>query len=49
MKSREAKLPAPSKRRLPEAGKRIVTLYNAWGKQDKAEEWAKKLDSPNKQ
>ena len=32
MKAREAKIPAPSRRRLPEAGKRIVTLYNAWGK-----------------
>ena len=48
MKAREAKIPARSKRRLPEAGKRIVTLYNAWGKQDKAEEWMKKLDGPKK-
>ena len=44
MKAREAKIPAPSKRRLPEAGKRIVTLYTAWGKKDTAEEWTKKLD-----
>ena len=48
MKVREAKIPALSKRRLPEAGKRIVTLYNAWGKQAMAEEWMKKLDSPKK-
>jgi eukaryotic-like serine/threonine-protein kinase len=48
MKAREARIPAPSRRRLPEAGKRIVTLYNAWGKQNMAEEWTKKLDSPKK-
>ena len=46
MKAREAKIPAPSRRRLPEAGKRIVTLYSAWGKQGMAQEWMKKLDSP---
>ena len=49
MKAREARIPALNKRRLQEAGKRIVTLYNAWGKVDKAEEWTKKLDSPKKQ
>jgi len=38
MEAREGKIPAPSKKRLPEAGKRIVTLYIAWGRQDKAEE-----------
>ena len=48
MKAREAKIPARSRRRLLEAGKRIVTLYNAWGKPDKAEEWRKKLESPKK-
>ncbi len=48
MRTREAKIPAPSRKRLPEAGKRIVTLYNAWGKHDKAEEWTKKLDGPQK-
>ena len=48
MKAREARIPAPSRRRLPAAGKRIVTLYNAWGKQNMAEEWTKKLDTPKK-
>ncbi len=46
MKSREAKIPAQSRGRLAEAGKRIVTLYNDWGKQDKAKEWMKKLEAP---
>jgi tRNA A-37 threonylcarbamoyl transferase component Bud32 len=49
MKTREPSIPPPSRRRLSEAGKRIVTLYNAWGKADKAEEWTKKLDIPKKQ
>jgi tetratricopeptide (TPR) repeat protein len=48
MKAREAKIPALNKRNLHEAGTRIVTLYNAWGKADKVEEWTKKLDSPPK-
>ncbi len=46
MKAREVKVPPPSRRRLAEAGKRIVTLYTAWGKQDKAAEWMKKLEGP---
>ncbi len=49
MKAREARIQLASKARLPEAGRRIVTLYNAWGKADKAEEWRKKLDSLKKQ
>ena len=46
MKIREARIPAQSRSRLVEAGKRIVTLYNAWGKPDKAAEWMKKLGVP---
>jgi hypothetical protein len=48
MKAREARIPAPSRKRLSEAGKRLVTLYNAWGRKDKAEEWSKKLEIPRK-
>ncbi len=43
MKAREAKIPATSKARLSKAGARIVQLYEAWGKKEKAEEWRKRL------
>jgi serine/threonine protein kinase/tetratricopeptide (TPR) repeat protein len=46
MKARETTVPARSKRRLAEAGQRIVTLYIAWCKPDKAEDWRKKLELP---
>ena len=43
MKARESKIPAPNKPRLAEAGERVVTLYEAWGKPAKAAEWRAKL------
>jgi len=43
MKARETKIPAPSKRRLAAAAERVVQLYEAWGKKDKAAEWRAKL------
>jgi hypothetical protein len=43
LKVREAKIPAPDKRRLTEAAERVVELYDAWGKKKVAEEWRKKL------
>jgi len=43
MKAREARIPAPQKKRLGEAGTRIVALYDAWGKKEKADEWRKRL------
>jgi serine/threonine protein kinase/tetratricopeptide (TPR) repeat protein len=43
MEARQAKIPAPSQRRLAEAGERVVKLYEAWGKKDKAAEWRRKL------
>jgi tetratricopeptide (TPR) repeat protein len=43
MKAREARIPPSSKVRLNVAGARIVQLYEAWGKKDKAEEWRKRL------
>jgi tetratricopeptide (TPR) repeat protein len=43
MKAREAKIPAPGKPRLPEAGDRLVKLYDAWRKPEKAAEWRKRL------
>ena len=36
---RASKIPAGSKRLLKEAGERLVQLYEAWGKPDKAAEW----------
>ncbi len=46
MKAREAKIPAQDKARLPEAGARIVKLYEAWGQPEKAAEWRRKLATP---
>jgi len=43
IKLREAKIPAPFKRYLTEAGKRIVRLYDDWGKPENAAEWRAKL------
>jgi hypothetical protein len=48
MKAREAKIPVPSKPRLIEAADRVVQLYEAWGKNDKAAEWRGKLGLPAK-
>jgi len=46
MKVRETKIPPASKARLTKAGERIVQLYEAWGKKEKAEEWRKRLAQP---
>ena len=43
LRAREAKIPAPSKVRLPEAGERVVQLYLTWGKKERAAEWRAKL------
>ena len=45
MKRREAKILPESKFRLTEALERLVQLYNAWGKKDKADEWRKNLNA----
>ena len=47
MKAREARIPAPGKPRLTEAAERVVQLYEAWGKKDKAAEWRAKLARPS--
>ena len=39
LKARAARIPAPSKVLLTEAGERVVQLYTAWGKPEKAAEW----------
>ncbi len=52
LKEREERIPFLWRKRRPaEAGARIVDLYNAWGKQDEAERWRKRVggakpDSP---
>ena len=42
LKARETKIPAQHKLRLTEAIERVIALYKAWGKKDKADEWRKK-------
>jgi eukaryotic-like serine/threonine-protein kinase len=41
MKAREPKIPAPYRKVVPEALERIVRLYEASGKKDKAQDWRK--------
>jgi tetratricopeptide (TPR) repeat protein len=43
MKAREARIPAPSRPRLADAAVRVVRLYDAWGKPEKATEWKSRL------
>jgi serine/threonine protein kinase/tetratricopeptide (TPR) repeat protein len=47
MKTREAKIPVPSKPRLTEAAGRIVRLYEAWDKPEQATAWKVKLGMPD--
>ena len=53
MKAREAGIPPEGKPRLTEAAERLIKLYDAWGKKDKAAEWRARLarpaDEPKKQ
>jgi hypothetical protein len=43
MKEREAKIPAPFKHYLTEAGERVVRLYEDWGKPEEAAKWRAEL------
>jgi eukaryotic-like serine/threonine-protein kinase len=45
MKERERSIPAYSKKLLSKAIERIVNLYDAWDKKDKAELWRKRLQA----
>jgi eukaryotic-like serine/threonine-protein kinase len=45
MKQREAKIPEPAKVRLAEAAERLVRLYEATNRPDKARTWREKLPS----
>ncbi len=48
IKQREGKLRHQDKIRLTEALERLVKLYDAWDKKDKADEWRKKLADTKK-
>jgi eukaryotic-like serine/threonine-protein kinase len=43
MKAGETEVTSAFQKRLAGAGARIVALYDAWGKKDKADEWRKRL------
>jgi hypothetical protein len=45
LKARATKIPAPSRKALPEALERIIRLYDAWGKSAQAKEWRKRRGS----
>jgi hypothetical protein len=49
MKAREARIPPPGKPLLTDAAERVIKLYEAWGKKDKAAEWRAKLAKPSEQ
>jgi eukaryotic-like serine/threonine-protein kinase len=44
LKQHEAEIPAKSRSVLTDAMRRLVQLYDGWGKKDKADEWRKKLE-----
>ena len=46
LKAREARIPPQGKPRLKEAAERVVKLYEAWEKKDKAADWRAKLAGP---
>jgi hypothetical protein len=46
LKARDNAIPEIAKPRLTEAAKRVVNLYEAWGKKDRATELRTKLASP---
>jgi non-specific serine/threonine protein kinase/serine/threonine-protein kinase len=48
MKSRSAAIPVAARYLLPEAGARIIALYEAWGRKDQADDWRAKLESDAK-
>jgi hypothetical protein len=53
MKRHAAKIPAPRKHYLTEAGERVVRLYDDWGKPKEAAKWrarlARELPAENKE
>jgi hypothetical protein len=47
MRARAAKIRAVDRPRLLDAAERVVRLYEAWGKPDKAAEWKAKVGLPD--
>ncbi len=47
MKAREAKIPPAGMSRLTEGSERVLKLYEAWGKTDKAALWRAKVAKPS--
>jgi tetratricopeptide (TPR) repeat protein len=47
MKERESRVTAPDQFRLREASVRVVRLYEAWGRLNKATEWKARLGMPD--
>jgi hypothetical protein len=43
LKARASKIPAPAKGYLVRSGERLVALYEAWDKKNKAQEWRNRL------
>jgi serine/threonine protein kinase len=43
MSARKTRIPVPQRKRLGEAGARIVALYEDWGKKEQADQWRKRL------
>jgi hypothetical protein len=41
--ARQQRIPVPERKRLTEAAERVIRLYAAWGKTDKAAEWRARL------
>jgi hypothetical protein len=50
LKAHQTRIPVLYRKRVAEAGARIVELYEAWGHKDKAERWRRELgqDAPDR-
>jgi hypothetical protein len=46
LKAREKQIPPPDRHRIVESGERVIQLYEAWGRPEKAAEWRTKLARP---
>jgi hypothetical protein len=47
VRARAGRIPPQDRSRVAEAGERVVRLYEAWGRPEKAAEWRTKLTGPN--
>jgi tetratricopeptide (TPR) repeat protein len=46
LRTRADRIPAPDRYVLGDAGRRLVQLYDAWGKKDQADRWRQKVRQP---